>query len=188
MHSFVFTWLDGTPLEVPMSDILDTSQLGYQYDYLDVFRATPPTAVAAQASPQPLPPIASQTLTMPLAIQSVSPNERKYLEISGVQSPTEPITVGVFVKPSNAPNADQGIEIGTFAAVNTDGRVVWPSDRLAFDITAVARQHGGQEITVQLVPSASVRSLIRRTHRSNMSGCRSSPGAARTYNNRSRLP
>jgi hypothetical protein len=73
---------------------------------------------------------------------SLTPTRSEYLEISGVHSPTEPITVGVFVESSNA---DKGIEIGTFADVNTNGRVVWPSDRLVFDITAAAGHYGGRK-------------------------------------------
>jgi hypothetical protein len=158
-HSFVFTWLDGTPVEVKMSDILDTTKLGYSYDYLDVFRnKTPPILVAeAVTSSSPLPPIATQKISIPSARPSAArPNaalpERQYLEILGVQSPTVPMTVGVFLKEANAaPNA-RGIEVGTFAAVLSGGTVAWPSDRLLFDVTAPIERFAGQDVTVELIP------------------------------------
>ena len=154
MHSFAFTWLDGTSVEVPMSDILDTTKLGYSYDYLDVFRPNAPLVMAEQAAPERLAPIATEKLSVPFAPQSAeAAGERKYLEITGVESPKEPMSVSVLVKPANALASDRGIEVGTFAAVPTDGQTAWSSPkRLVFDITNVARQFGGQDITVELVP------------------------------------
>lgn len=151
-HSFVFTWLDGAPVEVPMTDILDTTKLGYQYDYLDVFRPNAPLVMTAQAAPERLPPIATQKLDIPLAPQSVEPGVRKYLEISGVQTSAEPLSVSVMVKPANALPTDTGIEVGTFAVVPTNSQTAPPTKRLLFDITNAARQYGGQQITVELVP------------------------------------
>jgi hypothetical protein len=150
-HAFVFKWLDGTDVQVPMSDILDTTKLGYTYDYLDVNR---PQAIvmAQQAAPEPLPPIATQKLSVPLAQQGADDGSRKYLEITGIAKPDTLLTVSVRVKPANAPASDPGIEIGTFAAVKNGGRIDWPSGRLAFDITSAARKFGGQDITVELVP------------------------------------
>ena len=156
-HSFVFTGLDGTPVEVKMSDILDTTKLGYSYDYLDVFRnKTPPIVVAeAVTPPTPLPPIATQTINVPSArpnVANAAAPERQYLEVAGVQNPDVPMTVGVFLKQAgSAPNA-RGVEVGTFAAVLSGGKVAWPSDRLLFDITEPVRQFAGQNITVELVP------------------------------------
>jgi hypothetical protein len=63
-----------------------------------------------------------------------------------------PLTVSVYLKPANAPSGDIGIEVGTFAAVKSGGKIDWPSDRLVFDITSAARRLGGQEVTVELVP------------------------------------
>ncbi len=150
-HAFVFKWLDGTDVQVPMSDILDTTKLGYIYDTLDVNR---PQAIvmAQQAAPEPLPPIATQKLAVPLAQQGADDGSRKYLEITGIAKPDTLLTVSVRVKPANAPASDPGIEIGTFAAVKNGGRIEWPSGRLAFDITNAARRFGGQDITVELIP------------------------------------
>jgi Common central domain of tyrosinase/Polyphenol oxidase middle domain len=151
-HKFVFTWLDGAPVEVPMTDVLDTTKLGYQYDYLDVFRPNAPLVMTAQAAPDRLPPIATQKLAVPLAAQSADSGERKYLEITGVQTSNEPLSVSVFVKPANALPTDSGTEIGTFAVVPSNAQTALSTDRLVFDITNAARQYGGQEITVELVP------------------------------------
>jgi hypothetical protein len=151
-HKFVFTWLDGAPVEVPMSDILDIAKLGYTYDYLDVFRPNEPLVVASQAAPESLPPIAAQKLSVPFAAQSANANERKYLEISGVQNPSEPMSVSVLVKPANALAGDRGTEIGTFAVVPPNDRSAPRSRRLVFDMTDAARRYGGQDVTVELVP------------------------------------
>jgi len=151
-HSFVFKWLDGTDLEVPMSDILDTTRLGYTYDHLDVFRPNAPIVVAEQAAPERLPAIASQKLSVPLSAQAVDDGSRKYLEISGVANPGTLLTVSVYLKAADAAATGPGIEVGTFAAVKNGGKIDWPSDRLTFDITSAARQLAGQEITVELIP------------------------------------
>jgi hypothetical protein len=151
-HRFVFKWLDGAPIEVPMSDILDTTKLGYTYDYLDVFRPNEPLVMAEQAAQDRLPPIASQSLSIPLAAQGADDGSRKYLEITGVANPETLLTVSVHLKAANAPASDIGVEVGTFAAVKNGGRVNWPSGRLVFDITDAAKRFGGQEITVLLIP------------------------------------
>jgi polyphenol oxidase len=151
-HSFVFKWLDGAPIEVAMSDILDTTKLGYTYDYLDVFRPNGPIVVAEQTVPDRLAPIASQKLSVPLAAQGVDDGSRKYLEITGVANPNEALTVSVYLKPANAAATDAGTEVGTFSAVKNGGKIDWPSRRLVFDITNAARKFGGQELTVELVP------------------------------------
>jgi polyphenol oxidase len=151
-HSFVFKWLDGTDLEVPMSDILDTTKLGYTYDYLDVLRPNAPIVMAEQAAPEHLPAIANQKLSVPLSAQAVDDGSRKYLEISGVANPGTLLTVSVYLKPAGTAANSPGIEVGTFAAVKNGGKIDWPSDRLTFDITSAARQLAGQEITVELIP------------------------------------
>jgi polyphenol oxidase len=151
-HKFVFTWLDGAPVDVPMSDILDIAKLGYTYDYLDVFRPNEPVVLASQAAPESLPAIATQKLNVPFAAQSANANERKYLEITGVQNPSEPMSVSVRVKPANALPGDRGTEIGTFAVVPPDERSAPRMRRLVFDMTDAARRYGGQDVTVELVP------------------------------------
>jgi polyphenol oxidase len=151
-HSFVFKWLDGAPIEVPMSDLLDTTKLGYTYPYLDVLRPNGPIVMAEQAAPDRLAPIATQKLNVPLAAQGVDDGSKKYLEITGVANPNEPVTVSVYLKPASAPATDAGIAVGTFAAVRNGGKIDWPSGRLVFDITNAARKFGGQELTVELIP------------------------------------
>ncbi len=151
-HSFVFKWLDGTPIEVSMSDVLDTTKLGYTYDHLNVFRPNAPIVMAQQAAPDRLAPIATQKLSVPLAAQGADDGSRKYLEITGVANPNASLTVSVYLKPANAPATEAGTEVGTFAVVKSGGKVDWPSDRLVFDVTSAIRRFGGQEITVELVP------------------------------------
>jgi Common central domain of tyrosinase/Polyphenol oxidase middle domain len=157
-HRFVFTWIDGAPIEVPMSDILDTTKLGYVYDSLNVFRTAPalgPMASAEtgeSASGRP-PAVGQQTLRVPLQ-PGIAPdeNERKILEITDVEAPMQPMTVSVFVKPASAPADQLGTSIGTFSALRAGGEIAWPSRTLTFDITAAAKKYAGEQITIQLVP------------------------------------
>lgn len=151
-HSFVFKWLDGSDIEVPMSDILDTTKLGYTYDHLNVFRPNAPIVMAQQAAPDRLAPIATQKLSVPLAAQGADDGSRKHLEITGITKPETLLTVSVYLKAANALPTDVGTEVGTFAAVKNGGKIDWPSDRLVFDVTSAIRRFGGQEITVELVP------------------------------------
>lgn len=151
-HSFVFKWLDGAPIEVAMSDLLDTTKLGYSYDHLNVFRPGGPQVMAEQAAPERLAPIATQKLSVPLAAQGADDGSRKYLEITGVANPNQPVTVSVYLKAASAPSTDPGIAVGTFAAVKNGEQIAWPSGRLVFDITSAARRFGGQEMTVELIP------------------------------------
>jgi hypothetical protein len=154
-HRFMFTWIDGTPIDVPMSDVLDTTKLGYVYDSLDVFRTAPvvgPMASAESAITRP-PAVGRQTLRVPVQPE-VAPDEhaRKILEITNIEAPTEPMTVSVFVKPANAPPDELGTSIGTFSAIRSGNQIAWPTQTLTFDITAAAKKYAGEQITVQLIP------------------------------------
>jgi hypothetical protein len=156
-HRFVFTWIDGTPIEVPMSDVLDTTKLGYVYDSLNVFRTAPmgPMASAAPESVYNRPPaVGQQTISVPQRAQAAPPAEpeRNMLEITDVEAPAQPMTVSVFVKAADAPADQLGTSIGTFSALLSGGRIVWPTKTLSFDITAAAKKYAGQQITVQLIP------------------------------------
>jgi Common central domain of tyrosinase/Polyphenol oxidase middle domain len=151
-HSFPFTWLDGTTIQVKVADTLDTTKLGYAYDNLDVFRPNAPVVIVAQDADQRLPAIATQKLRVPLSPQAAGPDERKVLEITNVEKPDRIMTVGVYLKPANAPATEPGTNVGSFAAVKAGDEIAWPSTTLAFDITAAAEKYAGQELTVELVP------------------------------------
>jgi polyphenol oxidase len=153
-HKFVFTWLDGTPMEVAVEDTLDTKKLGYTYDTLSVFRpGVQPLVVAAQSAEDRLPPVATDKVRVPFSPQGAGAGERRILEISDIEKPEGLISVGVYVKPSDAPASDPGVNVGTFAAVRSGGRIAWPSQTLTFDITAAAQRYAGKELTVLLVPN-----------------------------------
>ena len=152
-HKFVFTWLDGTPVEISAGETLDTKQLGFTYDTLEVFRpGVQPLVVAAQGAEDRLPPVATDKVRVPLTPQAAGSGQRRILEITDVEKPDRPITVSVYVKPTDAPANDPGVNVGTFAAVKAGGEVAWPSQTLSFDITAAAQRYAGKELTVQLVP------------------------------------
>jgi hypothetical protein len=151
-HTFVFTWLDGATMQVSVKDTLDTKKLNYVYDSLEVFRPNAPPVLVAQAAEQPLPPVATQKLTLPLAAQAAGETGRKILQITDVQKPDMPMTVGVYLKASSAPADQPGTNVGSFAAVRAGGVIEWPSQTLSFDITDAATKLAGQELTVQLIP------------------------------------
>jgi len=151
-HAFPFTWLDGTMIQVTAGDTLDASKLGFTYDNFEVLRPGAPIVVAAQAAENRLAPVASGRLRVPLSPQAAGVNERKVLEITNIETPQAPTTIGVYVKPADAPASETGTEIGSFTAVLSGGRVVLPSKTLRFDMTAAANRFAGQEITVELVP------------------------------------
>jgi len=151
-HSFVFKWLDGTDLEIPISDVLDTTKLGYSYDHLDVLRPNAPIVMAEQAAEDRLPAIATGRLNVPLTAQAADDGSRKILEITGVANPNSLLTVSVYLKAANAPANNPGVEVGTFAAVKNGGKVDWPSDRLTFDVTHAIKRFAGQDVTVELIP------------------------------------
>jgi polyphenol oxidase len=151
-HKFVFTWLDGTSMEIAVSDTLDTRKVEYSYDYLEVFRPGAPIAIVAQAAESRPAPIASDKIRVPLSPQGADENERKILEITDVERPDQPMTVGVYLKPANAPGDQLGINVGSFAAVRSGGEIAWPSRTLSFDITAAANRFAGQELSVELIP------------------------------------
>ncbi len=153
-HLFPFIWLDGSVIHVRAGDMLDSANLEYAYDYLDVFRpATPLVAVGPQEASSPLPPVGSETLTLPPPTQGVSPEgERKILEIFDIEAPERMMTVGVYLRTKQTPPDERGTSVGAFSAVRSGGRVSWPSQTLSFDITNTFRQFAGQEITVDLIP------------------------------------
>ncbi|MCI0600698.1 MAG: tyrosinase family protein [Beijerinckiaceae bacterium] len=153
-HAFPFIWLDGSVIQVPMRDLLDTQKLGYVYDNLDVFRPGAPVAVAAaQAASDSLPSVGTSKLKVPFSAQGAADeNERKILEITDVAAPTTAITVGVYLKTPQTPPDEMGVNVGAFSAVLAGGKVAWPSKTLSFDITDAAKKFAGQEITVDLIP------------------------------------
>jgi tyrosinase-like protein len=155
-HSFVFRWLDGSPIEVRMGNILNMNTLGYQYDNLKVFRGgAPPLAIAQATAPPRLSPVASGKVGLPVATAlAVGGKPRVYLEITGVQTPVRVMTVGVYARSSGAPANATGTQVGNFAAMlSAAGQISWPDDRLLFDITAVAQRYAGQQLVIELIPN-----------------------------------
>ena len=151
-HKFVFPWLDGTSIQVSESDTLDIRKFNYVYDNLQVLRPGAATLIAAQEAGNSLPPIATEKLQVPLFPQSDGPTERKILQITDVENPKGPITIGIYIKPDTAPAQDLGINVGSFAAGLNGGETAWPTKTLSFDITAAANKFAGQLLTVQLIP------------------------------------
>lgn len=152
-HKFVFTWLDGTPMEIAVAETLDTKKLGFTYDTLSVFRpGVQPVMAIAQAAQDRLPPVATDKLRVPFTPMGAGAGGRRILEITDVEKPERLMTVGVYVKPSDAPASDPGVNVGTFSAVKAGGEISWPTQTLSFDITTAAQRFAGKELTIQLVP------------------------------------
>jgi hypothetical protein len=141
-------------MEIAVSDTMDTKKLCYTYDTLSVFRTgAQPVVIAAQAAQDRLPPVATDKVRVPLSPQAAGAGERHILEITDVEKPERLITVSVFVKPSDAPDSDPGLNVGTFSAVKAGGEIAWPSQTLTFDITQAAQRFAGKELSVLLVPN-----------------------------------
>ncbi len=152
-HEFPFTWLDGTIVTVSVEKVLDTRQLGYEYDSLNVLSQNFHATMAENLKGNPeLPPVAVATVSMPKIPLALSNRPVRYgLEINGITPPERPMTIEVQVKPVGTVGKS-GVTIGTFAAVRSGGRIVFPDTNLSFDMSEAMRRFPGSQFTVWLVP------------------------------------
>lgn len=151
-HSFPFEWLDGTVIMISAADTLDTTKLGYRYDSLEVFRPSVAMQVAQQ-DPLTLPPIATANVSVPPAsIAAAAGDGQLSLVITGIETPSRPMTVGVYVKAASDSSVGPGTSVGTFAAVLNGGQVAFPSPDLAFEITSTLRTLQSDSVAVTLIP------------------------------------
>lgn len=144
-HSFVFTWLDGAPLEMKVKDSLDAAALGYAYDTLDVFGGGPEPAAepAADAAPN-LPPVLTQTV----AVKPHRPADRMLLSVAGLSRPADALTVSVFVGP--AEGKDLGEPVGSLSVLASGGETVVPEIAALFDVTAAIEKLGSGAETAKV--------------------------------------
>ncbi len=153
-HNFPFEWLDGTVIMVSVTDTLDTTKLGYRYDSLNVFRPSIAMQVAQQG-PLTLPPIATANVSVPPASMAAAAGGGQLsLVITGIETPSRAMTVGVFVKSASDAGSGPGTSVGTFAAVLSGGQIAFPSRDLAFEITTALRTLQSENVAVTLIPYA----------------------------------
>jgi polyphenol oxidase len=154
-HSFVFPWLDGTTIEVSVSDTLDTKRLGYIYDSLDVFDGGQPPVKpeAASGSTTRGPAVVSTTVAIPPVHEAAQNNPPQYtLIIEGLENPKRAMSATVLV--SAAGRKSQTIPVGSIAVVRAGGEYRMPDDFLLFDITEAIKTLQNGRLKVEVVPNA----------------------------------
>lgn len=153
-NKFVFPWLDGSSVEVLVSETMDTKTLGYQYDTLDVLgAAVKPMATNPEAATTVLPPILNAPLTIPATPESAE--KRRYiLIIDGLQFPARNLSAGVYVSLRGKLNSGARILVGSISVVRSGQNYVFPSTVQIFDVTEAIAALGRAEIEVIVVPNA----------------------------------
>lgn len=143
---FVFPWIDGTIVTVPMQDVLDTTRLGYVYDSLDVLRGG--MAPAGDDAPPGMAgtKIASSLLRIP------SPAARYTLRFSGVQPGDRPLSAEIALARPNDPAS--AISVGALAMGRAHGAAVYPDTEPFFDVTAAIAALGGPVVEATVLPLA----------------------------------
>jgi len=141
---FLFPWLDGTIVAVPMADVLDTRRLGYGYDTLAVLRdgAAPGSdAVPANVAG---PRLAGAVLTVPPAAA------RCVLCFSGVEPGDRPLSVEICI--GRPGDATSWISIGALAVGPVHSPAVFPDTAPRFDVTGAIRALETPTVEVAVLP------------------------------------
>ena len=158
---FLFPWLDGTIVAVPMADVLDTRRLGYAYDSLAVLRrgavppgdAMAPNAVAPNVmGPNAIAPnavarrLAGALLNVPLDAA------RCELHMRGVQPGDRPLSVEIAL--ARPDDANSWISVGALAMGSAHGPAAFPDTEPRFDVTAAIRTLAAPIVEVAILPLA----------------------------------
>lgn len=151
-HRFVFPWLDGSAIEVPVKDTLSTTRMGYAYDSLQVVSAdAAPVPIPEAAAPE-LPPIMSRPASVPAMPEAGgSAGTRVFLVIEDIASPDRPLTASVYLVP-DGPDIAARILVGNIAVVRQGREFVAPGT-IVFDVTTAVSVLGSQ-VKVIVVPNA----------------------------------
>lgn len=148
---FVFPWLDGSAIEIPVRDTLDTGSLGYSYDSLAVVSlaagaATPESSLPRQRA------IASADVSVPATPESVTASRgRLLLILEDVQSPGRALTAAVLLT-ARAAGSTQRVRVGNISVVRQSGEYASPGT-LVFDVTAAAEALGTRDLKVIVEPN-----------------------------------
>ena len=147
---FLFPWIDGTIVSVPMRDVLDTRRLGYVYDLLAVLREGAVPANDAMPSDASGRKLASALARVPSGFA------RCILRISGVEPGDRPLSAEVCIgQPGGRPGDPASwISVGALAMGGAHGPAVFPDTEPRFDVTAAVRTLGTQTVEVAVLPLA----------------------------------
>lgn len=147
---FLFPWIDGTIVSVPMRDVLDTRRLGYVYNSLAVLREGAVPANDAMPSDASGRKLASALARVPSGFA------RCILRISGVEPGDRPLSAEVCIgQPGGRPGDPASwISVGALAMGSAHGPAVFPDTEPRFDVTAAVRTLGTQTVEVAVLPLA----------------------------------
>ncbi len=143
---FLFPWLDGTIVEVPMADVLDTRRLGYVYDLLAVLRDG--AALVRDGAP----PDASGP-RLAHVVLNVPPGRVRYtLRIGGVEPGNRPLSAEICLgRPGDAASR---ISVGALAMGIVHSPAVFPDTDPQFDVTAAIRALATPVVDAAVLPLA----------------------------------
>ncbi|HEY1932275.1 MAG TPA: tyrosinase family protein [Acetobacteraceae bacterium] len=140
---FLFPWIDGTIVAVPMRDVLDMGRLGYTYDSLAVLRDGAASEDDALSSIVTSRRLASAILSVPAdAAHCV-------LKIRGVEPGDRPTSVEIaLARPGDVAS---WISVGAIAMGRTHSPATFPDTEPRFDVTAAVGILGARALEVAVL-------------------------------------
>lgn len=155
-HTFVFPWLDGTPMQISVAETMDTVRLGYAYDNLNVFSPAPlqpDFTPEASGQTKQLAPIVNVNISLPSTPESAAEGTSRYvLVLEGVASPGRAMTAGVYVSSADSANPRR-VLVGSISIVRSGGEYKTPNDTLVFEITAAISVLQTRKLKVFVIPN-----------------------------------
>lgn len=155
-RTFLFSWLDGKPVDIKVSDLLDQKKLGYAYDNLTVFATASNTREATSEGgfrASQLNAIASADLSVPGVPESASGILPRYqLEIEGLETPRRVLSASVILSKRGAP-VSSGLQIGNISIVRMGNDYQKISETIVFDITAAVKTLNTRDLKITVVPN-----------------------------------
>lgn len=150
-HSFVFPWIDGSAREITVAETLNTAEMDYAYDTLQVMGAGPANLGTEAAAPS-LPPIGRARVQLPLTPESAAGTPPRYLlEIEGIRAPDRVLNAAVYVHKTGAP--EPKVLVGALSVVQS-GAEYQLVNVPVFDITAAVQALQTSELQVLVIPNA----------------------------------
>ena len=152
-HRFVFPWLDGSSIEVPVKDTLCTTILGYSYDSLEVIPADAASRQAPEEYMAWLPPIVNAELSVPAILKWATPStSRIFLVLEDIESPGRPLTAGVYLMSQSAGDTRRFL-LGNISVVR-QGQGFQAPGTIIFDATAAINALDTRNLRVVVIPNA----------------------------------
>jgi hypothetical protein len=141
---FLFPWLDGGVVAVPIEDTMDTRRLGYVYDSLAVLR----DGLAPAGDTMPLDVTRQRLATARLRLPS-GPS-RFTLRFTGVRPTDRPLTVEIALGRPGDPGS--WVTVGAHAMGRMHSAATFPDTEPRFDITAAVNRLGVPAVEVSVLP------------------------------------